>query len=134
MKKRSLQKVGLIAILLAALALVAPYFLRRPAPAPEPKPAPKEKVEKKRKRAPRKLTDVAPPPREVNAQGRDLEALDLPPQPEENVILPDDFDPSNPPKFTETLAKPNLNPTPPDPFKEPEMKVDPRRVKPEDQE
>ena len=68
-------------------------------------------------------------PREVDAQFRDVNTLDLDPVPQPDVVYPEDFDPDNPPQWTKTLAKPKANPVPPDPFVTPPVKVDPRRVK-----
>lgn len=78
------------------------------------------------------LTDVAPAQRNVNPESRNLDDLDLEPTPQPQGIEPDGFDVQNPPSWTKPLAKPNLNPTPPDPFTAPPIKVDPRRLPKED--
>ena len=83
------------------------------------------------------LTDVAPPQPEVQAQRRqDLKPVDpsaWPKHPQPRVIPPKiRMDLKNPPQWTQTLAQPKTQLTPPDPFKAPPIKVDPRRVRPEE--
>lgn len=135
-KRHLSRKVGLIAIVLAALTLLIPYL-----PKATSKPVAKPTLEKgvqenKRHRYRMKptLTDVAPLPREVDPMGRDLNELELPPIERHEAIYPPDFDPHHPPAWTEPLAHPDLDPEPPDPFTPPPIKVDPRRIRPvEDQ-
>ncbi|MDJ0838746.1 MAG: hypothetical protein QNK37_19670 [Acidobacteriota bacterium] len=125
------RQIGLAAILLAGLALILPSLLQ-PAPA-EPdffqKETPPRQTQPKKKRQRRSLTDVAPAQRHVDAQFRDVSTLDLDPLPQADIIYPEDADPDDMPAWTKTLAKPKVNPVPPDPFVEPPVKVDPRRVK-----
>ncbi|RJX32765.1 MAG: hypothetical protein C4531_06140 [Desulfurivibrio sp.] len=81
------------------------------------------------------LTDVAPPPPQVDVRAEEhpyerLQKMNLPPPPQYQLQskLPKNTDPADPPRWNETIAEPTPPTEAPDPFEPPPIKGNPARV------
>lgn len=137
--KGSPDKLFILILLGIAMAVGVGYVLRLtlPAPSPVPAAAPADRqIPPATNQA--ATSSLAPEPKQVQVSadegpGKRLEALQLAPPPQKSVpaVLPKSgIDTKNPPQWTPTLALAPAQPTPPNPFTEPPMAVNPERQPP----